>query len=249
MKYLLYDSIVRGAGLGHTMASYNYGLDYSIRGDMQWVPSRLICGHQLCSGGYVVENELGLPLFEDSFREDIIQNYLYEHKEYSRDSSPVLEYSSVTSRVLKDWYIDSRKDLFPKFLSKEKANICISIRRGDLAASPHHPMRYRLQPLSYYVSELEKIIKEKSLNEYRVIISIDLRGNRDCLVDRSNIPQPVDKIFKDHLDDLIFLPFCENDPESNDHHTFDFFHAAVAADFFIGSRSGFSHVIDRFYRG
>ena len=248
MKYLLYDNLVRGAGLGHLMNCYNYGLDYSIRENMQWVPIRIRCGHYLGSSQHVIENELGLPIFEDSYRENIIKNHKYEHEKYNPKYSPASESTELTGKILKDWYTTSRKGLSNKFLSQDKVNICISIRRGDIAASPNHSMKDRLLPLSYYINMLEEIIKENSISKYRIILSTDLRGHRDCLVGMDNQPHSVEKIFKNHLSDLIFLPFCESDPDSNEYHTFDFFHTATASDFFIGSNSGFSHIIENYYR-
>lgn len=248
-RYLIYDNIVRGAGIGHTMASYNYGLDYARRNNLEWMPRKITAGHRL-GHSRCFESELGLPIISNTERDKVIKNKnMIEHVKYNNTGSPPCWDFTLTGPIYRKWYHQSRRERSSAFISPEKDNICISIRRGDLANNPDHPMWYRLSPLDDYVSLLNKVISQNNITDYRLIISTDLVDRRDTLVDRYNNPKDISVVFNEHLSDIIFLPFCESDPiESQSHHTFDFFHNCIAAQYFIGSHSGFSNTIRDIYR-
>lgn len=244
---LIYHDIVYGAGIGHTMACYNYGLNYSLEQNMIWVPKKLVPGHNLNTCGRIFEEELGLPIYTDEYIEDIKKSCNY--KEVLKDTHPGSADFKKTKPIFTQWYKDSRIDKTPMFLNKHKTNICMSIRRGDLAGKPDHPMFIRLKPFDYYINALEDLITVNNISDFRLIVSTDLRGHNNCLVDEMNKPHDVSSIFKKYADDLVFVPFREDEPQENQFHTFDFFHAAVAADYFIGYiPGGMSEVINLIYR-
>ena len=61
-KYLFYDNIVRGAGIGHTLACYNYGLNMALEKGLEYLPCETTPGHNL--GPIGMERLLNLPLRE-----------------------------------------------------------------------------------------------------------------------------------------------------------------------------------------
>lgn len=246
-KYLIFDNIVRGAGLGHTLVNYNHGLNYCIKHDLIWTPHKIIPGHCLNACGHTLEAELGLPQFSKEHIDNIRNTKNFEEIKLSTPEC-CIDWS-LTRPVFKNWYAAAREGKKPMFLSESKTNICVSIRRGDLAGKPNHSMFWRLQPFSYYTEQLKELIKKESIEQYRLIISTDLHGHDNCIVDRHNNPHDIRDIFRDFSDDLIFVPFREDKPESNKYHTYDFLHAAISSDFFIGdSQGGYSVVIREIYR-
>jgi hypothetical protein len=247
-KYLVYDDIVRGAGLGHIMTSYNAGLSYCIKNNLEWLPCKIKPAHDLNKYN-TIEDELGLPTILEQERVNILQNHECEHIRYGTEGGICNDFSK-TGAIYRDWYSCSRKGKNSVFLSSEKVNICISIRRGDIAAAgPEHHMASRLRPLKSYVQKLKWLINEHNISNYRLIISTDLRGgHKNCLVDRNNNPKNVDDVFASYNTDLVFLPFSESLDADQKYTTFDFFHAAIASEYFIGSVSGFSEIIKDVYR-
>lgn len=242
MKYLLYDNIVRGAGLGHTLACYNYGLQLARSWDMELLTKKLIPGHGFNSMMHTtIEQELGIPIVDDEHLDKLFHSNLVEIIPYA-DHHPVENDFRSTREIFKQWY-DDADNILNNRLAKDITSITISIRRGDLACSDRkHPMRSRLLPLNFYLDELNRILEHNEIEDYHLTVSCDTR-NGTSLVDENNNVLDVEDVFKNHLKHFTFLP-SDMDGEK----TFIFFHHAVSSDFFISSNSGFSKIINEVYR-
>ena len=155
-KYLFYDNIVRGAGLGHSLSCYNYGLNMALGKGLEFLPCRIQAGHGFKDGA--IESLLGLP--ESQKRRDFIiqaDPSAVEHVRYCPTDNGTSHDLTATRSILRRWYYESRKE-YDTMLSKDHnvANITICIRRGDIACGLAHPMQGRLRPNRWYVAALEK---------------------------------------------------------------------------------------------
>ena len=109
-KYLIYNNLVRGSGLGHFFLSYNYGLDYSIKNNLEYLPALSRLGHGLGYTQGLVEEYLGLPICEEK-RKEVLKNEfdLCEIVEYT-NNNPVFGLFGSTLHLYRDWYFNKSKD-------------------------------------------------------------------------------------------------------------------------------------------
>ena len=204
-KFLFYDNLVKGAGLGHLLATYNYGLTLAQKSNLIFMPCEIICGHGFAKGE--VEKNLGLGDFKEQRKE--ILNWDFEsihHIPYQRSDNPVCADFSLTRDYFRQCY--SERKVFHKNLlntDPEITNITISIRRGDLAtAGPSHPMWNRLKPSSWYLNTLEKVLDEHQIPSYRLLVFSDGDYETGQFADEYGQPENPKEVFKNHQKDFIF---------------------------------------------
>ena len=86
-KYLFYDNIVRGAGIGHTLACYAYGLHQAEQKGMIFLADKMNLGH----GVKNVEKFLGLKDFTQERQELLKRNKdLISFQHYKKAEHPTI---------------------------------------------------------------------------------------------------------------------------------------------------------------
>ena len=258
-KYLFYDDMIRGGGLGHALGCYSYGIKMAIDKDMVFLPHNLILGHGVGSDG-IAENSLGLPLCSNA-RKYILEHFPeeVEHIKYDAEKwAPVTclggmvqghdkEAYYLVRKVLWDYY-KYRRFRVDNILKGDVVNIAISIRRGEVALpnegfSADHPFRKRLRSEGFYLNAVNKIIKDKGLGKYHIHILSDGDWSSEGYIDKEGNGCDIYEAFKSHLPNASYFP-----TRQDGFRTITQLQTAVDADIFVGSISGFSDLI-ALYRG
>ena len=248
-KYLFYDDLVRGAGLGHTMCCYIYGLELACKKNIIYMPDILRAGHSfniLDPGS--IENFLGLPDCRQS-RSDVQKKYpdlilnIPKTDQWS-ETIDAANFSQASKIFLKDCYKNKRRLVLNNLFKHDTINIAITIRRGDIVAPENQKgqHRNRLKNEEYYLDIAKLVIQENKLKNYHIHIYSDgSRNQKDQYVDTNNNPLDIKALFLNHFD-AVSLYLGNNDPRV----TMSHFQHCVAADYFIASISGFSRLISIF---
>ena len=180
-KYLIYNNLVQGSGLGHFFLSYNYGLDYSIKNNLEYLPALSSLGHGLGHTEGLVEEYLGFPICEEK-RKEVLENEfnLCEIVEYT-NNPPLFGFFSSTLNLYRDWYFNKSKKV-PVFIDNNKFNITASIRRGDLMSNSEGH-KYRIWGSSdyYFRSVINKNIPDH--DNYSIHIFSDGDGTSNNYID------------------------------------------------------------------
>lgn len=245
-KYLFYDALVRGAGLGHTMCRYIYGLELAQKKKMIYMPDIIRAGHGFHTLELgTIESFLGLPDYRQKrldIKKDsgLILNIPYQH-ELANASIEIFNFSSESKAFLKDCFQNKRRLLFDNLFATDIINIAISIRRGDIV-SPENKTgshKNRLKNEQYYIDIAKAVVNENKLKNYHIHIYSD--GSRnwpDQYVDINDNPLNIKDLFLNYFD-KVSLHLGKNDPKVAMSH----FQHCTDADYFIGSTSGFSDLI------
>lgn len=251
-KYLFYDDLVHGAGLGHTMCCYVYGLELAYKKNIIYMPDILRAGHgfdKLELG--TIESFLGLP--------DHRQKRLAIKKEASHlifnfpktnqwsETVAFINFSQASKKFLKDSYQNKRRLLLDNLFETDVINIAISIRRGDIV-SPENKTglhKNRLKNEQYYIDIAKEVVNENKLKNYHIHIYSDgAKHQTDQYVDINNNPLDIKALFLNHFN-KVSLYLGNNNPKV----TISHFQHCIDADYFIGSVSGFSRLISIFRTG
>ena len=241
-KYLFYDNIVRGAGLGHSLACYNYGLRKAITEGLIYFPSRIRAGHGLGNKG-LIESLLGLPNNESSRSlikslqpEAVVETNLEENPPTSSDFSS-------TEKFFLDHY-KYKNIIAPSYLDPAKTNIAISIRRGDIASKAAKQFQDRLLPDNYYVAALDYVIDLYNLNNFHITIYSDADGGTGYINEEGE-PSNIEELFGKFKNRVTYVPGNSKNCPLN---TLSTFQDCVDAEIFIGSISGFCQAISLYQR-
>ena len=249
-KYLIYDNIVRGSGLGHFLSSYNYGLQYSFKRVLEYLPVLGRIGHGFAPYRGLFESAIGLPDCT-SRREEVTSQLPEECEIVEYDSYPNVKPGdfistsddyTTTRAYFQERYANHRR-LFPTHLKEGTYNICLSVRRGHIF--DHEHLKNRIIPDSYFRKALSKYIPRS--NDYHVHVFSDGDGESHYYIDQN----------RDRLNIEGMAALFDIDPEKTSYHTsFDSnndrfdpntvlsqFQSSIDADIFIGSSSGFSSII------
>ena len=126
-RYLIYNNIVRGAGIGHTMGCYNYAVQISLNTGLKLIIPKIRLGHKL-GDDFRFEKFWGLDTYDDSFIKSIA-NDENENIEYSSDNSPHSYNFSETKSFFYDRYLATEQSKFkyPSHHVPDKINIAIPI--------------------------------------------------------------------------------------------------------------------------
>lgn len=229
--------------MGHTLLTYNYGLNLALEEGLEFLPPQITAGHGLGHPRGEFEKQLGWPdcrsLRETKTRTDPDN---IKHIPYcSENCPPVLHDFSKTGPVLREWY--SQKTVtYPNLFSSDNnvTNISISIRRGDLArVGPSHHMWSNLRPDKYYVDTLRTVLTDNNITDYRVVIFSDGDEtdpefkNPMIYIDEYNNPVDIFNLFRE-FKNIVYYPGNQDCLR-----TFTSFHNIVNSDILIGSRSSF----------
>ena len=256
-KYLFYDNILRGGGLGHALFSYNKGLKKAINSEQIFLPSTMALGHGCGDNGFA-ESALGLPfspplrsIIRDSFPHEI------EHVPYNPlTSSEVEEDFSLTRDYFLSHY-KNRKIICTNHAHSALINITMTIRRGDIACGKHiygkaHPMVPRLLPDSYFQEVLEYVLEAYQIKDFYLTIYSDgdmkelwiekgkpFDGDlKENYVNEKCEPIDIYKLFNKYKGRVNYFPSQASAPN-----TLEKIQNCIASDIYIASVSGFSEVI------
>ena len=249
-KYLFYDNILRGGGIGHTLFTYNKGLKKAINSEQIFLPSAMMLGHGCGDNGFA-EAALGLP-FSPPLR-SIIGEFLpheIEHVPYDpTTSSDVEEDFSLTRDYFLSHY-KNRKIAFDNHLHSSPVNITMTIRRGDIACGEHiygdvSPMVSRLLPDSYFQEVLEYVLGAYQIKDFYLTIYSD--GDwKENYVNEKCEPIDIYELFSRYKGRVSYSPSqpgWEPRPSLSAPNTFAQIQNCIASDICIASISGFSELI------
>ena len=243
-KYLFYDDIVRGAGLGHTLCTYAHGLELSKTLNLEFMPCRITAGHGLKK----LEDFLGLKDFQndraavEKSHPDQVRRAMYTKGNHA--SLGLKHWSQDTRAFFRQSYKGALGPL-ENHLDSSATSIAVSIRRGDiLNLEKENGFRKRLRPDQFYTHVVNEILKLHQPREYLLYIYSDGAPDGNHYVDEKGKPRDVLELFKKHKDQV------RAHLGQRDHiRTFTCLQNCVNADIFIGSISGFSDFISILRKG
>ena len=241
-KYLFYDNILRGGGLGHSLFTYNKGLKKAINSEQVFLPSTMILGHG-CGGNGFAEAALGLPLgsplrsiIKHSFPQEI------EYIPYDPPTSPDVEEDFSLTRDYFLSHYKNRKIVFDNHLHSSPVNITMTIRRGDIACGEHiygnaSSMANRLLPDFYFQEVLEYVLGAYQIKDFHLTIYSDgdWKGN---YVNEKCEPIDIYELFSRYKGRVSYSPSQLSAPN-----TFAHVQNCIDSDICIASISGFSELI------
>tara|TARA_R100000008_G_scaffold86896_1_gene82581 strand:- start:9692 stop:10531 length:840 start_codon:yes stop_codon:yes gene_type:complete len=240
-KYLIYDNIIRGAGLGHTLVSYNYGLNIALSQNLVFLPPLMSLGHGLGNNG-MVENFLGLNDFSTA-RNHARSNFpsLCDEHSYNqlKGGKPTLESFEKTRNYFMDHY-KYRRLILENHLKPQVTNITVTIRRGDVAMEPHYEgsaFKTRLRPDEYYLRVLDYIIQKQNLKDFFINIYSD--GDwADGYINDKGEKVNINRLFSKYKNRFNYFP-----SKKNAERTLTQLQNCIESDICIASISGFSQII------
>lgn len=246
-KYLIYDNLVRGSGLGHFLLTYNYGLNYAIKNELEYLPIQCKLGHGLGHPAGLVEKHLGLPICNKK-RKEVLENELdlCEVIKYQR-TNPCLGDFTSTIKFFKNRYFNEAAEV-PIFIDQNKFNISVSIRRGDLMGNIEgYKNRLSSSSDDYFKRIINKNIP--SHDNYNIHIFSDGDGLTDSYIDDKGLAHS----FKE-MCNILSIPQDKTqyhtsyskkygDPEYDASLLFSTIKSCALSNLFIGSYSSFSSVI------
>lgn len=219
MNILLYKDIVRGAGVGHTFACYNYAVNMSIIENRQLVVPTIIMGHNLPLGKFEaffgLESPIDMPL-------DNIKIIEYS----SSNSSYSLDFTKSETFFL-DKYIEAKS---PKNFSDHnvpnKINISIHIRRGDIL---NKPKEYADRIISdvWYRDTLLDILELEGCNIENTHVNIYSEITNGIYYNEKQEPTSLSSIF-DFIDHKLYM----------NTNIYECIYNMINSDIFIGGRWG-----------
>lgn len=238
-KYLIYDNLVRGAGIGHSLACYNYGLNMAQDKGLKFLPSLLQLGHGVGGGG-VLESFLGLPNCTAE-REAVLNNYapLVHHENYDPRVNPTSSDFSKTKSYFRKAYKNVSTRECPH-LNLNIINIAVSIRRGDIAMFPHSGHKGRLLPDIYFLRALDYVIGQLNSSNFFVNIYSDGDWKGNYINEKGEKVDP-NSLFSKYKDRFAF-----HSTHKSGNTTLSQFHSCIVSDIYIASISGFSQAIQLF---
>ncbi len=243
-KYLLYDDIVRGAGIGHTLWSYIFGLELSNKLGLEYLPCKIKAGHGLSD----LEKFLGLDdhearrkLISEKYPSEIL-NIQY-NKSFPQGITLTKDWSDAHRKLIRDSYHNKREE--QKNLSKQNVtNIAASIRRGDVV---HYTTKFkeRLATDEFYRKSINQILSSHNIEKYFINVFSDGAKGANYYVNENGEKVNKEQLLPEHYENAEIN--CSDHNEGNTagsrNITFEHLQNCVNADIFLGSVSGFSELI------
>tara|TARA_Y100001938_G_C8097516_1_gene439141 strand:+ start:2813 stop:3679 length:867 start_codon:yes stop_codon:yes gene_type:complete len=249
-QYLFYDEIVKGAGIGHTLCCYVFGLEVANRLKLEYLPCNIMAGHGLSD----VERFLGLEDFSEK-RKSISKEFPQKifHIKYQQNfpqgTIPISNWGPKYNKLIRESY-QSRKLKHRSLLKQNAVNIAVSIRRGDVVFYPPeyaNNFRDRLRPDQFYRDAINNIIDLHNVDKYFINVFSDGMKRSNYYVDengksvsKKELLQNLHEHSEIHLSDIK----GNGDKPGSRNITFEHLQNCVEADIFIGSISGFSELIN-----
>tara|TARA_Y100000593_G_scaffold749_1_gene1466 strand:- start:83937 stop:84929 length:993 start_codon:yes stop_codon:yes gene_type:complete len=255
--FLFYDNLVRGAGVGHCLTSYNHGLIMAMDNNMTYLPEPLVCGHNLGRDG-LFEFAMGLP--DCAGARKVVRRRM-------PDRITEVKYNPAVARCTlnndfsrtKEYFNNCYKNrglVFKTSMVPNKINICINIRRGDILLvdeiKSNEAVTKRILPDNYYIRALDFIIKKNSLakGSYHVHVfsdgdqgvSEDNGGNANYINEHGKVTDVKNLFEKYGLENVSFT--IGEDTKT----IYKTIQACSESDIFIASNSGFSSAISLYLK-
>lgn len=243
-KYLFYNDIVQGAGIGHTLCCYAKGLETAKEMELKFLPTIIRAGQGLED----VELNLGLPDFTkervnlEAKHPDLIENIDYENG----DGLAFCHWSPETFNFFTKRYKEFSKKQ-PVHLKKNVTNIALSIRRGTSIAikkkQPNHNFALRLRPDAFYQEAVNEILSNFNIDSYFLHVYSDgCPEDPYTYVNENGEVTSLQQLFPSHYHNAKFYMGGRDSDIA-----FASLQNCINADFCIGSDSGFGETI-RVYR-
>lgn len=242
-KYLIYNNVVRGAGLGHTMCCYNYAVQMAINQNCELIVPRLVLGHNL-GNNFEFETFFGLDRFDE--------NKIKELMLLNKDNIELIEYNSLnpcSGSFLKskiffyEKYLTAQKTNFTKYKNHNnpnKTNISIHIRRGDIVRNKSKAIYYnsRILPDLWFKQSLDSLLRLKDLKSKDININIYSETQPNGIYHNENAePFDLKKIFS--MSNCCFYFNVD---------MYECMHNLINSDLFIGGRCYGIPILVSFYR-
>jgi hypothetical protein len=185
-RYLIYNNIVRGAGVGHTLSCYNYAIQLALQEKLQLIVPRTHLGHEAGSN-FQFENFFGLDCYTPEQIQDFVTITPKEDivvVEYSTEKNPSNSYYTKTKDFFLNRYLKAYpllKEKYKNHIVPGKINIAMHIRRGDIVANKnyleHH--KYRILSDKWWRDSFDKILisKKYDLSDIHLNIYSELGKN------------------------------------------------------------------------
>lgn len=234
-RYLFYDNIIKGAGIGHTLACYAYGLNLSRQKGINFLADRMILGH----GVKNLEEFLGLKDFRQE-RERLLKSnkeliFFNNYKMGEHPAIPILSWPRNVKKYFYDRYHKHRK-VANSHIQKGCFNIAVAIRRGDIINNPN--LKDRVLPDSYYRERVNCVLNKLNPSSYRINIYSDGAQNSNSYINEDGKKTSLKKILPElHSEARLYLGEYKHEK------TFEMIQNCVQSDYFIGSKSGLSKLI------
>ena len=241
-KYLIYENIVRGAGLGHTLSSYNYALNMAMNQKLRLIVPKTKLGHGL-GNEFQFEVFFGLDKYSEQHVNDIITNHGPElvRQEYFPVNNPCSGNFNETKIFFHTKYMQSNKvNKYRSHIIKNKINIAVHIRRGDIVKNKSILSLHkdRILPDQWFRQSLIKTMDLKGYNAENVNVNIYSELQGDGLYYNEN-SEPVDlkKVF--NIDNCNFYLSVN---------MYECLYNMIEADIFIGGRNHGIPMLASLYR-
>ena len=241
-RYLIYDNLVQGAGMGHTARDYMRIHSWAIIHGYTLVTPLCDLGHGFGKSG-LFEKALGIPN-QKNLRKFLLDNPQTQnlHVPHPQGALPNGYVSPKTRKVFLNYYNNRVPLTEPP--NQDIKNITISIRRGDAAMCPDTIVRRRLLPTSYFLQAVRRALDLFAIKDFKLTIFSDggMGEHRGSYVDEFGNPESILDSFSPYTNSLNF---AVGPPSPRT--TLEQFHHSIQSDIFIASPSGFSKLIS-FYR-
>jgi len=234
-KYLFYDNIMRGAGIGHTLACYAYGLDLAKQKGMKFLAGEMELGH----GVKNVETFLGLEKFSEERQRLFNTNkeaiFFENYIKSTHPTTAILNWPQYIKDYFHDRYHKHRK-VTNSHIQKGCFNIAVAIRRGDIINNPN--FKDRVLPDSYYREKVNCVLNRLNPSSYRINIYSDGAQKSNSYINENGKETSLKKILPAlHSEARLYLGEYKHEK------TFEMIQNCVQSDYFIGSKSGLSKLI------
>lgn len=248
-KYLLYDNIVRGAGIGHIHACINYAVQLSMEKKLTLMIGEVKTGHEMNRFEHHILGLSNCNVDVDSFLKHHADETMYikrgkQHPSYNKYVN--------TRHWFIERFIDNIDNINWKNLldsDSNTTNISITIRRGDITLDgPTGGHFYRTHETSVYKKLLEQVIHDYNITNFRLLIFSDVSPDHHSgeFVDKYNNKEDIFDTFKEYTDNIIYSPSYQS--EDTYQKTVDTFMNIYHSDYMIGSASGMSVTLADCYR-
>ena len=261
-RYLIYNALVRGSGIGHLFYCYNYGLKLALQNNLVFLPTLSMPGHGLGRGGKVEsffgwqdcsrlieevrgKKDLDRVEFTNCINKADAILAKYRDRENIIFEIPYLQFNNHSTgdfSTTKGWFLEkyktARSKIFkPSHYVKGSINIAVHIRRGDVLKNLSYN-KDRILPDSYFSTIIDKL-KDILKNVTKpIMINVYSETKDKIYLDEKGEPADLLKVFR-HNNVKLFL---DNDP-------YETLRNMIDADILVASPSGFSTVASIFSDG
>jgi len=245
-KYLIFDNIVRGAGIGHMLMCYNHAIQIAMDGDFELIVPRCIMGHKGLGKNFEFEDFFGLEKHpSEQIAKIKEQQNSFKYVEWVRNGCEQNFNFKNTKSFFKEKYlrtIDSKIRKYKSHAIPDKINISIHIRRGDIVSKQYFENYkkedYRIFPDVWFRQSLDEVLKEKNYQPSDVHVHVYSEMQADGFYYN-------EKSEKFDLKKVFDFSNCTFHLSSDTYEdtTYEDVYNMITSDIFIGARSGLALII------